>query len=135
MCSLFVSFTFHTPATINLLYVQRLYVDNDVFLEFYSHSFFVKDQVTRNALFQGNGEDGLYRLNGLTIPSFVNSSSSDWFPAVHACVSSILLGVWYDILGHPSHDVVQHVVTNCQLSTSDKDFSFFTHFQVAKSHK
>lgn len=44
----------HTPKdSINLLYVQKLYANNFVFIEFHSSSFYVKEYTTNRVLFQG----------------------------------------------------------------------------------
>ena len=51
----------HVPTlNKNLLSVSKFANDNNVFFDFYSDSYYVKHQVTKQILFQGIIKDGLY---------------------------------------------------------------------------
>lgn len=45
-----------------LLSVHKLALDNNAFLEFHPHYFFVKDRATKNILLKGRCKGGLYAL-------------------------------------------------------------------------
>lgn len=61
----------------NLLSVQKLALDNNVFIEFHPHFFLIKDQATRKTLLRGRSHNGLY-------PVPISSSPPD-----HAALSSV----------------------------------------------
>lgn len=46
----------------HLLYVKRLTLDNNTYVEFDPHLFFINDQITRKTLIQGGCRQGLYIL-------------------------------------------------------------------------
>jgi hypothetical protein len=46
----------------NILSVYRLVSDNDVFVEFHCHVFYVKDKATRRIILQGRSHGGLYPI-------------------------------------------------------------------------
>lgn len=55
----------HVPhISKNLLSVHKLCVDNNIFLEFHSHCFYIKDNAMQRILHQGKGRNGLYNLAG-----------------------------------------------------------------------
>jgi hypothetical protein len=61
--SLHLKNTLHVPNALkNLLYVHKLALDNNVFLEFNPFFFFIKDRVIRRTLFKGPCTGGLYPL-------------------------------------------------------------------------
>lgn len=54
---------FHVPKTKkNLLYVQKFCLDNDVFFEFHSSFFVVKENTTKTTLLMGPSKNGLYSI-------------------------------------------------------------------------
>ena len=67
----------HVPsASMNLLFVHKLALDNDIFLEFHPFFFFIKDRATRITLFKGPCHDGLYPLVYLSPPGHPSMFSS-----------------------------------------------------------
>ena len=69
---------FHVPfISTNLISVAKFCSDNNALIEFYPHSFFVRDQLTKKVLAQGKPENGLYRF-----PSF---SSKKTYVVVNKC--------------------------------------------------
>jgi len=93
----------HVPcAKKNLLSIQRLAFANKAFLEFHPHSFFIKDQATKEILHHGRCKNSLYPLE---LPRTISSKE--------------VLGVtkpssvqWHSRLGHPSFSIVEHVIRN-----------------------
>jgi hypothetical protein len=64
-----------------LLFVQKLYRDNNVYFDFYASVFYVKDLTTKVVLFSGQSNDGLYVLSkssATTIPQ------AYWSPCIFA---------------------------------------------------
>jgi histone deacetylase 1/2 len=86
----------------NLLSVQNLTIDNDVFVEFHPFHFFVKDRITRDILLSGRSHHGLYVLDPPTAPQA--------FTGVRAAPSQ-----WHARLGHPATPVVRHVLRRHEL--------------------
>ncbi|KAJ0697300.1 putative RNA-directed DNA polymerase [Helianthus annuus] len=111
----------------NLLSVQKFCFDNDVFFEFHSSYFLVKDESTRTILLSGPSEHGLYsiRLPQLkTLPKVA-------FTAVKASSD-----VWHQRLGHPHAQVFNSIVSYCSLPVSNKLFKHLCPFcQMGKSSK
>lgn len=128
------NFLYIPSATTNFLLVQYLCIDNDVFLEFHSIFFFIKDQTTKKTLLQGKRDDGLYRLHGLMMPFSINFSPSNGYPSIHFSISSIPFSVFYNLFGHPTYEIVKSIGTNYQLCNSNKECGFCTHCQVGKSY-
>lgn len=53
----------HTPqATASLLFVHKLCSDNDVFVEFHTYYFFIKDKHLKKVLLQGPIDKGFYKV-------------------------------------------------------------------------
>ncbi|KAJ0544914.1 putative RNA-directed DNA polymerase [Helianthus annuus] len=95
----------------NLLSVQKFCLDNNVFFEFHSSYFLVKDESTHTTLLTGPSEQGLYsiRLPQLkTLPKVA-------FTAVKASSD-----VWHQRLGHPHAQVFNSIVSYCSLPVSNK---------------
>jgi hypothetical protein len=60
----------HVPSICkNLLYVRQFAFDNDVFFEFHSSFFIIKDCKTKLPIHHGQLKDGLYHLFPLQVPS------------------------------------------------------------------
>ena len=91
----------------HLLSVYRLVCDNDVFVEFHRHFFFVKDKATRRVILQGSSRGGVY-----LIPFARASSSSSRHASSSVRVSS---SQWHQRLGHPSNNVVTSIVRSHHL--------------------
>jgi histone deacetylase 1/2 len=87
----------HVPSTSkDLLSINRIANDNNVFFEFYPTHYCVKDQETRRILLIGPCKDGLYPVKkikksvlGVTKPSAL---------------------LWHHRLGHPASSIVQRVL-------------------------
>lgn len=91
-CSLFVTNLLHTLHThTNLLSIQRLCVDNYVFVKFYVDSFCVKDAITKKILLQGTSKNGLYTIQGgiydflPPVSTFV-TSKHQYIEVYHQCM-------------------------------------------------
>ena len=121
----------HVPeASKNLLSVHRLARDNDAFLEFYPHRFFVKEQGTRKVIFQGPCEGGLYPLKPSSSQSRPNKS-------VLAATIKPTSTLWHHRLGHASTSVVRQVLT-CHRIPFISDFNenlVCDACQMGKSHQ
>lgn len=52
----------HALQTYNLLSIQKLYSDNQDFIEFYSDWFSSKDLHSKDVVLQDKSENGLYKL-------------------------------------------------------------------------
>lgn len=92
----------HVPSiSKNLLYVQKFCTDNDVFFEFHSRFFVVKDQNTRTVLLTGPSHNGLYSL---TIPQLQSIKQ------VVFSVERASTDVWHQRLGHPHPRLLQSML-------------------------
>lgn len=76
----------HTPcAATNLLYVQNLCTNNNVFIEFHPSSFYVEDYSSMQEVFQGSNDNGLYKVtsavqgftHGFFVDSVIKEGSND----------------------------------------------------------
>ncbi|KAJ9566905.1 hypothetical protein OSB04_002871 [Centaurea solstitialis] len=76
----------------NLLSVQKFCLDNNVFFEFHSSYFVVKDESTQTTLLTGPSEQGLYSIR---LPQ-LNSLPKIAFTTVRASSN-----IWHQRLGHP----------------------------------
>ncbi|KAE8697187.1 putative DEAD-box ATP-dependent RNA helicase 29-like [Hibiscus syriacus] len=83
--------------------------DNGVFMEFHPSECLVKDTQTQVILLRGRlTDDGLYQLlpcEDHRSPCLVNNVSK----------SPLSLKLWHQRLGHPSLDIVQHILKSCSL--------------------
>jgi transposase InsO family protein len=87
----------HVPsASKDLLSVHRIASDNNVFFEFYSKHYCVKDQETKTTLLTGPCKNGLY-----PVKSFNKSVLGVTKPST---------SLWHHRLGHPASSVVQRVL-------------------------
>ena len=103
--------------------VHKLSHDNNVLVEFHPNSVFVKDLDTQPIILRGRWRGGLYVLDAPAVKqvlSVVKASSTQW----HAR------------LGHPSSQIVQHVLSRNELPTvSNKSNLVCDACQQGKSHQ
>jgi len=114
----------HVPqASKNLVSVNRITRDNNVFLEFHPDRFLIKDQETKTTLHQGRCEHGLYPLN---------SSNKEASLIVKPSTT-----VWHHRLGHASTPVVHRVISRYKLpfSSDSNQVSVCDACQQGKSHQ
>ncbi|KAJ6969913.1 hypothetical protein NC653_034466 [Populus alba x Populus x berolinensis] len=90
-----------------LLSVQKFYLDNNIFFEFHSSLFYVKDLMTKEVL-SGQIKDGLYVLSASSATSLPQAFSS-------TCLSTSA-DVWHRRLGHPSPHILHLLVKNKKVS-------------------
>jgi histone deacetylase 1/2 len=84
----------HVPIiTKCLLSVQNFYLDNNVYFEFHSFVFYVKDLNTNEVLLSGQSKDGLYDLFRSSI---MLVPQAYWSPCISASAN-----LWHRRLGHP----------------------------------
>ncbi|KAE8696580.1 putative disease resistance protein [Hibiscus syriacus] len=92
-----------------LLSVSQFTRDNGVFMEFHPSECLVKDARTQATLLRGRlTGDGLYQL----LPCEDQRSSC---LVNNVSKSPVSLKLWHQRLGHPSLDIVQHVLKSCSL--------------------
>ena len=147
----------HVPSlTKNLLSVSKFAQDNCVFFEFHSDHCLVKSQGTNEVLLQGVvGFDGLYCFPNLKLhpPSALLSSfaappstSAELlfsFPSAfktndvnNAVMTPSLPSLWHSRLGHPHSHVLNLVLRQCNVSSSNKNVpEFCSSCCVGKSHR
>lgn len=144
----------HVPSiTKNLLSVSKFSSDNNVFFEFYPNYCCVKDQVSKAILMEGRVKDGLYIFDppqftpnilqqpsrsqesqGSFLSKSVNQSCSINSELVNSKIS--LCNLWHNRLGHPSFQVVQTVMSSCNLPSVNKtNFDFCSACCLGKIHK
>ena len=112
----------------NLVSVSRFCTDNNVFFEFHSNHFVVKDQASKQILLQGHLKDGLY-----TVPT--QSSSPCAFISSHLQDSVDIVDVWHSRLGHPAFPIVSKVLNICNPSFhSNKIYDSCVFCPRAKAH-
>ncbi|KAJ0483795.1 putative RNA-directed DNA polymerase [Helianthus annuus] len=111
----------------NLLSVQQFCNENDVFFEFHSSFFVVKDESTRATLLTGPSDGGLYSLRLPQLKSLPHVS----FTATKASST-----IWHKRLGHPHARVFHSIVSSFHLPVSNKLCpSLCTPCQLGKSSK
>uniref|UniRef100_A0A2N9J9Y4 Integrase catalytic domain-containing protein n=1 Tax=Fagus sylvatica TaxID=28930 RepID=A0A2N9J9Y4_FAGSY len=122
----------HCPnVPINLLSIQKFCADNNCLFELTASSFVVKDIRTGQALLHGHSRDGLYPIPLHRFPSPKTSGLTAYLglqTSTH---------IWHHRLGHPAMPIVQRILNNHKLPTtnsSDK-FSFCEPCQLAKSKR
>ena len=120
----------HVPsANKNLVSIHRLTSDNNTYVEFHPHHFFIKDRATKKTIHQGRCEGGLYPLRPQEVGAHHHKQ---------ACgVSRPSTWIWHSRLGHASFPVVERVIRNNLLprSTSHHVESVCDSCQKAKSHQ
>ncbi|KAL5577266.1 hypothetical protein UlMin_018965 [Ulmus minor] len=113
----------HVPSiTKNLLSVSKFCLDNKVFFEFHPFFCFVKDQVTKKLLPKGTLHKGLYRLDFL-LP--IKTLGPTYQPSFQSLISETIphkeklsLNLWHRRLGHPSFQVVNKILSHCNVNFS-----------------
>jgi len=111
----------------NLLSVRQFASDNDVFFEFHSSFFVIKDCKTKLPVHQGPLKDGLYHL----FPPSVPSSTSQALVGERTSSQS-----WHQRLGHPALRTVNLVLSRFQLPVlSNKASSPCNVCPQAKGHQ
>jgi histone deacetylase 1/2 len=93
----------HVPSvTRNLLSVQRLTLDNNIFFEFHPWYFLIKDRDTREVLLRGGSSQGLYHLSPSTVKQAFSSIK-------------VSHDQWHSRLGHPASPIVPHILHRHEL--------------------
>ncbi|GJV98077.1 putative RNA-directed DNA polymerase [Tanacetum coccineum] len=100
----------------NLLSVQKFCHDNDVFFEFHTSYFGVKDESTHTTLLIGPSKHGLYTI---TLPQ-LKSINKVSFSAVRASPT-----IWHRRLGHPHQRLLHSMLSNFSLPVTNKSLSSF----------
>ncbi|GJX29430.1 putative RNA-directed DNA polymerase, partial [Tanacetum coccineum] len=118
----------HVPQiTQNLLSVQKFCHDNNVFFEFHSTFFAVKDTSTRITLLTGPSNNGLYSF----CPPQIRQVPKVAFTVVRASST-----IWHQRLGHPHPQLLQTMLTKYSLPVSNKSLSSFCNScHIGKSSK
>ena len=91
-------------------------IENNVFFEFHSFVFYVKDLITKEVLLSGHSRDGLYIMS--------ESSATSLPQAFLTARRSTSADVWHRRLGHPSSRILRLLVSNKKLSCTSKQFHF-----------
>jgi len=99
-----------------LLSVQKFCLENNVFFEFHSFVFYVKDLITKEVLLSGHSRDGLYIMS--------ESSATSLPQAFLTARRSTSADVWHRRLGHPSSRILRLLVSNKKVSCKSKQFHF-----------
>lgn len=111
----------HVPtATQNLLSVSSFTQSNNVSVEFFPNYFLVKDLATKEVLFQGPNDGGLYSL---PLDTSVQK-------LVQANVAS--LSTWHARLGHASFPTVRKALQNCDIAAPNNKKSLCHACSVSK---
>jgi histone deacetylase 1/2 len=117
----------HVPqANKNLVSVNRITRDNNVFLEFHPDHFLVKEQGTKKTLLQGRCEHDLYPLRP------PKSSNKEVLSVVKPSTS-----LWHYRLRHASTPIVQRVINrhNLPFVQDSSHVSVCDVYQQGKSHQ
>lgn len=105
----------HVPDIKNhLLSVQQFCHYNNVFFEFHSSFFAVKDESTHTTLLTGPSDGGLYTLR---LPAF-HSLSKVAFSSTRASST-----IWHQRLGHPHPQLFKFMLSNFHLPVSNNSLS------------
>ncbi|KAI3765927.1 hypothetical protein L2E82_15974 [Cichorium intybus] len=111
----------------NLLSVQKFCLDNDVFFEFHSSFFAVKDNTTKTTLLTGPSNNGLYSI---CLPSFQS------LPRVAFTTIKAPSDIWHQRLGHPHPQLLNFMCSKYCLPVSSKlSDSFCNSYHIGKSSK
>jgi hypothetical protein len=128
ICPLHLKNVLHVPHTHKqLIFIHYFTLDNNTFIEFHPFFFLVKDQVSKKVMLLSPCRRGLYPLYKLLPPHqklllvTIKPSSQRW----HCCP------------GHPSKDIVHHVLQSNNLSCSSLESpeSVCDAFLRAKAHQ
>ncbi|PKU74273.1 Retrovirus-related Pol polyprotein from transposon TNT 1-94 [Dendrobium catenatum] len=97
---LFLSKLLHIPSlAFNLLSISNLVRDNHISITFDEHGFVFKDRSTNQVILEGPCSQGIYK-----IPSTGSS-----YPSTALSASKASTDKWHRRLGHPHHQVLQHI--------------------------
>ncbi|KAL4561491.1 hypothetical protein LXL04_033657 [Taraxacum kok-saghyz] len=108
--SFLLSNILHVPAIKkNLLSVQKFCLDNDVFFEFHSSFFAVKDNTTKTTLLTGPSNNNFYSI---CLPSIQS------LPRVAFTTFRALSDVWHQRLGHPHSQLFNFMCSTYYLPVS-----------------
>ncbi|KAL4565329.1 hypothetical protein LXL04_029418 [Taraxacum kok-saghyz] len=99
----------------NLLSVQNFCQDNNVYFEFHSSFFTVKDEITHTILLTGPSKGGLYSIQ---LPR-IQSVSKVAFSATRATSTT-----WHRCLGHPHSQLLKSMLSKYHLPLLDTFRSF-----------
>ncbi|KAJ0612890.1 putative RNA-directed DNA polymerase [Helianthus annuus] len=111
----------------NLLSVQKFCHDNQVFFEFHSTFFAVKDTLTRTTLLTGPSKHGLYSIRLPQIQSV---------PRVAFTVVRASSNIWHQRLGHPHPQLLKTMLSTYCLPVLNKHSdSFCNSCHIGKSSK
>ncbi|GJW35576.1 putative RNA-directed DNA polymerase [Tanacetum coccineum] len=107
----------HVPEISNkLLSVQKFCHDNDVFFEFHTSYFVVKDESTHTTLLTGPSKHGLYTITLSQLKS-INKVS---FLAIRASLT-----IWHRWLGNPHQRLLHSMLSNFSFPVTNKSLSSF----------
>ncbi|GKA35263.1 putative RNA-directed DNA polymerase [Tanacetum coccineum] len=107
----------HVPKiSHNLLSVQKFCHNNDVFFEFHTSYFVVKDESTHTTFFTGPSKHDLYTI---TLPQ-LKSINKLSFSAIRASPT-----IWHRRIGHPHQRLLRSMLFNFSLPVTNKSLSSF----------
>jgi hypothetical protein len=98
----------------NLLSVQKFCHDNNVFFEFHSNFFSVKDKFSHTTLITGPSNDGLYSL---CLPR-IQAIPKVAFSSIRASTQT-----WHQRLGHPHPQLLNSMLSHYSLPVSNRTSS------------
>ena len=100
--------------TQNLLFVHRIYLDNNCYLIFDAFCFWIQDKATGRIMYKGQCSNGLYPM------SFASSRSLGRFQS-HAYIGQLVVSsTWHHRLGHPSNKIVSLMLQKANIQCSPK---------------
>lgn len=119
-----------------------------MFFEFHPSYCVVKSQASKEVLLKGKvGQDGLYHFPNLLQPSRKSAPATVSTPVNPTNLSSVSVvniastsddsySIWHSRLGHPSSEILKHVLKLCNISPINKtDLDFCSYCCIGKSHK
>uniref|UniRef100_A0A2N9IXX5 CCHC-type domain-containing protein n=1 Tax=Fagus sylvatica TaxID=28930 RepID=A0A2N9IXX5_FAGSY len=109
----------------NLLSVNKFCRDNNCCFLFDANQFEIKDMPTGKLLYRGPSKNGLYPIDGVSLPPLCHTSNLSSIQSTKSVSSK----VWHDRLGHPNSQVQQRIFSNSPVhnSSSNKTESACTH--------
>ena len=117
----------------NLISIQKFYADNNVFLEFHSSFFVVKNLSSKKVLLQGLTNHGLYKFPQKSLQSSTTNSRVSYFSSdiTSLPINNALL--WHNRLGYLALPIVNKVLSVSSLPVVCS-CDFCVSYQLAKSH-
>ena len=113
--------------TTNLISVSKFCTDNNVFSQFHPKFFLVRDQVSRQVLFQGQLKNGLYEF-----PPLIDDALAVFYTPT---TSNITSSLWHSRLGHPTVDILTKALDSCNIVYQRNKRDACSACPIAKSHK